>query len=41
MSLEYSTDDLDAYCDGVAPDGVKAPLCMVYLVSKVLADPVS
>jgi hypothetical protein len=34
MSLEYSTDDLDAYCDGVVPGGDKAPLCMVYMVSK-------
>jgi hypothetical protein len=37
--LEYDTDVLDAYCAGVAPDGVKAPLCMVYLVSVQLSYP--
>jgi hypothetical protein len=29
--LEYDTDALDAYCDGVESGGDKAPICMVYL----------
>lgn len=34
MSLEYSPDDLDAFCDGVSAGDEKGPVCMVYLVSE-------